>query len=335
MLSKDIPDNPQRTWIVSGQLQGVSIQVFGEHPEIRPYVEEFVMPMVGRDGHPPQDVLEFSLNLFDGEPDRSMPSGSKALIQFVNVSCIQNGPLLSFHTKDGSYLKADVDAGRAWGHISKELLGAPRYIFTDLLLAPFMEMLKHRGFYGLHASALTKDGTGYLFPGGAGSGKTTVALNLVKQGFQYLADDKVLLRREDNGIAALAFTRRFNIDPDIGDVYSELSFLEDLKSLPGTTKRPFDISRVYPDTFVSCCRPNFLVHLQRTAESRSQIIRLPSTESFTRLVHQTVPSLQKDIAGKQLQLFADLARRTESYMLYAGKDLYGDPERLLELLPHI
>ena len=291
------------------------------------------MPMVGRDGHPPQDVLEFSLNLFDGEPDRSMPSGSKALIQFVNVSCIQNGPLLSFHTKDGSYLKADVDAGRAWGRISKELLGAPRYIFTDLLMAPFMEMLKHRGFYGLHASALTKDGTGYLFPGGAGSGKTTVALNLVKKGFQYLADDKVLLRNEDYGIAALAFTRRFNIDPDIGDVYSELSFLEDLKSLPGTTKRPFDISRVYPNTFVSCFRPNILVHLQRTAESRSQIIRLPSTESFTRLVHQTVPSLQKDIAGKQLQLFADLARHTESYMLYAGKDLYGSPERLLELLP--
>ena len=75
MLSKDIPDNPQRAWIVSGQLQGVSIQVFGEHPEIRPYVEEFVMPMVGRDGHPPQDVLEFSLNLFDGEPDRSICIG--------------------------------------------------------------------------------------------------------------------------------------------------------------------------------------------------------------------------------------------------------------------
>ncbi len=335
MLSGDGRTHPR--WILSGELHGVSVRVSGDHPDIRARVEEFIDRLVGRDDRAPSDVLEFSLNLADGEPVTSSPSGLKTLVQFVGVSCFQDGPSLSFYTKDGSVLKADIQDGRVWGTLSKEIVAKRHtfadYIFTDLLLAPLMEMLKHRGFYGLHAAALTKEGTGYLFTGDTGSGKTTTALGLIKQGFQYLADDKVLLREEDNGIATLAFTRRFNIDPDISRQYPELSFLEDLEPLPETTKRPFDISRVYPNTFVPRCRPKFLIHLQITPDAKSRIVRLPRTESFGRLVHQTILSSQKEVATKQLKLFAELIQSTESYLLYSGKDVYEAPERLLEFLP--
>jgi hypothetical protein len=330
MLSGD-SDYPR--WILSGQLQGVSVCVSGDHPAIQARVEELIGPLVGAGDQAPSDVLEFSLNLLpDGGPGPPMPAGSKAPIQFASVSCFQEGSSLSFHTRDGSVVKTDIQTGRVWGTLSKEIT-TKRGVFTDLLLAPLMEMLKHRGFYGLHAAALTKDGAGYLFPGDTGSGKTTTALGLVKQGFQYLADDKVLLREEDSGVAALAFTRRFNIDPDISRHYPELSFLEGLEPLPGTTKRPFDISRVYPNTFVPRCRPRFLIHLQITPDYRSRIVRLSRAESFGRLVHQTILSFQKEIAMKQLKLLGDLVRRTESYMLHSGEDLCGAPERLVELLP--
>lgn len=327
------PPEPERISVISGQLQGLPIRVTCNHPEIRTFVEEFIGSMVGMDGDAPPDPLEFSLDLLDGEPDHSMPSGSRALLQYRNVSCYREGPWLSFTTKDGSFMKADVRAGRAWGRLSEDLLAVSRYIFSDLLLAPLMEMLKHRGLYGLHAACLTKGGRGYLFPGGAGSGKTTIGLSLVKQGFQYLADDKVLLQKDGDGIAALAFTRRFNINPDIGRHYTELSFLEDLQPLPKSVKRPLDISRVYPNTFVACCSPKVLVHLERTSDFKSRIHRLSPTESFIRLVHQTVLSLQKEAAMKQLKLLGDLVHNTEGYLLYNGGDLYGAPERLLELLP--
>jgi hypothetical protein len=324
---------PEGEWNVSGQLQGVPIQVFGTHPQIRSRAEEFVRPMVRRDGSPPFDALEFSLTLCEGEEDRSPGAGSKALLQFANVACFREGSWFSFHTKDGSFVKADLEGGRAWGHLSNELLEASRYIFTDLMLAPLMEMLKHRGFYGLHAAGLTKEGRGYLFPGDAGSGKTTIALSLVRQGFQYLADDKVLLRKVGNGFAALAFTRRFNINPDIGRHYTDLGFLEDLQPLPGTDKRPFDISSVYPNTFIPSCTPQVIVHLERTSDFKSRIVPLSPTESFTRLAHQTILSLQKDAAMKQINLLGDLIQNTESYLLHNGRDLYGVPERALELLP--
>lgn len=333
MLNRNSLSQPEGIWAISGQLHDVSIRIFCDHPEIRTRVEEFIGHLVGRDGDAPLDVLEFSLKLLKSGPDRSIRGGSKALLQFVSVSCFHEGPWLSFQTKDGSVVRADVQAGRAWGHLSNELLEASRYIFTDLMLAPLMEMLKHRGFYGLHAAALTKEGRGYLFPGDAGSGKTTIALSLVRQGFQYLADDKVLLRKVGNGFAALAFTRRFNINPDIGRHYTELGFLEDLQPLPGTDKRPFDISSVYPNTFIPSCTPQVIVHLERTSDFKSRIVPLSPTESFTRLAHQTILSLQKDAAMKQINLLGDLIQNTESYLLHNGRDLYGVPERALELLP--
>jgi hypothetical protein len=331
MLSGDSRVYPR--WTLAGQLQCVCVRVSGDHPAIQARVEELITPLVGSEDQAPSDVLEFSLNLLpNGEPGPSMPTGSKALIQFASVSCFQSGPSLSFHTRDGSVLKADIQTGRVSGTLSREIT-TKRGVFTDLLLAPLMEMLKHRGFYGLHAAALAREGTGYLFPGDAGSGKTTTALGLVKEGFQYLADDKVLLREEDGGVAALAFTRRFNIDPGISRHYPELSFLEGLEPLPGTTKRPIDISRVYPNTFVPRCRPRFVIHLQLAPEAESRIVRLSRAESFGRLVHQTILSFQKEIAMKQLKLLGDLVRHTESYLLCSGKDLYAAPERLLELLP--
>ena len=232
-------------------------------------------------------------------------------------------------------MKADVRAGRAWGCLSEELLGVSRYIFSDLLLAPLMEMLKYRGLYGLHAACLTKNGGGYLFPGAAGSGKTTIGLSLVKQGFQYLADDKVLLRDEGNGIAALAFTRRFNINPDIGRHYTELGFLEDLPPLPKSVKRPLDISRVYPNTFVPCCSPKVVVHLERTSDFKSRVLRLSSTESFTRLVHQTVLSLQKETAMRQLRLLGDLVHDTESYLLADKQFTYKSPSWITQAQAYV
>jgi len=332
MLNGDSLVPPEGVWIVSGQIQGVPVEIFGTHPDVRRCAEEFVRPMVRGDGRHPFDALKFSLTLLTSDQDRSPGAGSKTLLRFANVACFQEGSRFSFHTKDGSFVKADIEAGKAWGRLSKGLLEGGHFILTDLLMAPLMEMLKRRGFFGLHAAALVKEGEGYLFPGGAGSGKTTIALSLVKQRLQYLADDKLLVTAGRNGLVALAFVRHFNIDPDISRHFPELGFLEGLDPLPGTVKRPLDISKVYPESFVPCCSPKFLVHIQSTPDLKSRILRLSPTESFTRLVHQTILSLHKDTAKKQLELLATLVQNTESHLLYNGRDIYGAPERILELL---
>lgn len=321
------------SWKASSQLHHISIHVSGDHPDIQPRIEEFLSLMAGRDGHLPRGRLEFFLSFGEDEPNPPSPSGAETPVRFANVSCFHRGSTVSFHTKDGSWLETDVAAGLAWGRLSRGLLEAPRYVFTDLMLAPLMEMLKHRGYFGLHAAALTRDGSGYLFPGGVGSGKTTVALSLVRRGFRYLADDKVLLRKEASRVEALAFTRRFNIDPDIAGCYPELSFLEDLQPLPGSAKRPLDVTSVYADSFTFSLDPGYLVHLERSPSTKSRIVPLSPQESLMRLVRQTVPAFAREVLARQLSLLAALAEQTEGHLLYNGEDLLETPERLLDLLP--
>jgi len=71
------------------------------------------------------------------------------------------------------------------------------------ILSPFVEgsiyyRLPSLGFSVLHASAVSLNGSGVLFTGPADVGKTTMALQLVSQGYSFLGDDLVLLGREGN-----------------------------------------------------------------------------------------------------------------------------------------
>lgn len=56
----------------------------------------------------------------------------------------------------------------------------------------------------LHASAVTLDGRGLLITGAAGAGKTTLALELIALGARLVADDRVRVRTDRDGVLWLA-----------------------------------------------------------------------------------------------------------------------------------
>lgn len=176
---------PRSRWVVSGRLHDIAIEVSADHPDLRHRIEEFLDQLAPSADDELGGRLRFRLSCLDDEADRPTRFGTKALVQFGNVSCMRDGPWSIFETKDGSFLTADVQAGWAWGRVSRKLLRGTPYPLNDLVMAALMEMLKERGFCGLHAAALTREGRGYLFPGDAGSGKTTIALGLVRKGFGY------------------------------------------------------------------------------------------------------------------------------------------------------
>ena len=51
-------------------------------------------------------------------------------------------------------------------------------------------------YFQIHASVLSRDGVGVLFPGTPGSGKSTLAAALVKRGWSYLSDEFALIDPE-------------------------------------------------------------------------------------------------------------------------------------------
>jgi hypothetical protein len=79
---------------------------------------------------------------------------------------------------------------------------------THLLLAPVMfELARPRGWWGVHAAAISIRGQGLLLPGPTGSGKSTIFTSALAGGLQVLADDLVWVRPEAGGARLFAFPR--------------------------------------------------------------------------------------------------------------------------------
>jgi hypothetical protein len=321
-------------WHVTGHLQDVLIEVVGDHPEIRARVQQFLDPLAPGSTGAPRETLRLSLHLQAGEP--AEPAGGHApgepIFRYWNVAVFRDGAEHLFVTADGSRLTADLAAGRGWARLAPGLLSARPGVFSDLLLATLVAMLRHRGLFPIHAAALVRESTGHLFLGQGGNGKTSVALALVRSGFRYLADDKVLLTARPDGVAALAVSPRFNIDPEMAGFYPELGVLATLPPLPRSDKRAFDISRLYPGTFAPECRVGVIVHVRRTPGRRGRLVELSPTASFLQLTRHTVVAVDRAGATRQLALLRDLVGQSRSYRLDNGDDLHGCPDRVLDLL---
>lgn len=75
----------------------------------------------------------------------------------------------------------------------------------------FQSMVLHLspGYFNLHAAALVKGETGFLFPGSQHCGKTTLTLELIKHGYKLLSDDLAIINRKTREV--MPFPRALNI----------------------------------------------------------------------------------------------------------------------------
>jgi len=73
-----------------------------------------------------------------------------------------------------------------WGH-------EPLKSQQEPWLLTLIWLLRERGRYALHASAVARGGRALLMAGESGSGKSSTALSLIHTGWDWLADDVVLL----------------------------------------------------------------------------------------------------------------------------------------------
>ena len=72
---------------------------------------------------------------------------------------------------------------------------ASKYNFFLIGLA---YLFSYQGLFDLHGAALDNREIGYLFLGESNSGKSSIALSLVHQGWHYASDDSLLLKSNGN-----------------------------------------------------------------------------------------------------------------------------------------
>jgi HprK-related kinase B len=108
----------------------------------------------------------------------------------------------------------------------------------NLVATAFGCWLRREGYVALHASAVSADGLAIVFAGNSGSGKSSAALAMMNQGFDFVSNDRVFLRRTDGLVEVVGVPKWPRVNPgtlmanpklrgilaaDRHDLYSQLS----------------------------------------------------------------------------------------------------------------
>jgi hypothetical protein len=230
------------------------------------------------------------------------------------------------------------DAGRAEGQVHPALLKdrdrGERDPLFHLVVLSLVVLLRHRGWFSLHAAALARDGHGVLCPAQSGQGKTTITLSLLRHGWTALSDDTVLLRAEDDRVNAHSFRRPLCVDPGAADYFPELNGPEWPPSLSDASKWRVEIDQLYPGQSESVCTPRLLVLPTIADAPTSRVEPIGPKPALEQLLRQGAVFLSSrpEVADRHLTVLRQLVGQTRTYRLQAGRDILSDPRTAHTLL---
>jgi len=226
----------------------------------------------------------------------------------------------------------DIAGGQMVGIFPDPSLIHPRILSNNMFIIAFTELLRARNLFLVHGGAVARAGRGVLIPGYSGSGKTTLSLALVRRGFQFLADDRPVLKKDDTGFRLLAF-------PEAVDVTDKtISLIPELKDLPesffkrGLRKKSFWVEDVYPKTIIDRCQVDILLFPKIASGAESRLTPLTKIESITRLLPHSLLLLNKEAASHQFDRLCQLVDTLSCYELEAGGDVLDIDNLLTEIV---
>ena len=236
-----------------------------------------------------------------------------------------------FFENNGSAVRAGIDRPplvEVW--IGNRPEARERSALARLIFNASMAAMRRCGLFELHAAGMVEAerDAGILVIGPSGSGKSTLATQLAAAGWQYLSDDSLLLFSEADTVKARALRRVFALSDETLSASGM-----DLESIATETvpidpmKTRFEPRSVFPDSFIDVSVPGTMFFSQVTNESASRTRALSQRETMTQLIRMCPWSCyDKPAAQTHLSLLAALARQAQGYLLFAGTDLFGDPE---------
>ncbi|MCR4291834.1 MAG: hypothetical protein NUV76_03050 [Candidatus Kuenenia sp.] len=307
---------------------GVQWEGDGIGDEIEQFFSSFPFTQIDNGGKPAHIELKFVAT----DASSHIPyTASKPLNGYDSSIYEADGHV---YLTDGlSVFQLQLQAGTGFVTIHRSFKGKPPLSKYNFFLVGLIHLLSSRGFYDLHAAGLVRDGMGYLFLGESGSGKSSTALSLVRQGWHYVSDDALFLRSSAGGIESLAFRKHFYLDPVLSRQFPEIAPHLKGSAMGNHTKRFLDVESVYPGRFRTSCIPKVLVYTRIVPQHESKLIPVDKTTAFIKLMRQSASLFfKRQAVNVHLEAIKRLVSQSDSYELLAGRDLYEKPGKISEIL---
>jgi hypothetical protein len=226
------------------------------------------------------------------------------------------------HTVDLSIqILANPRTNKVKGYITRFHNFTKEELFYQIFFQPLSFILKHRNLFFIHASALVKGEGGILIVGPADSGKSTIAISLVREGFRLLADDSPLLTSENSNIKALSFIEKVKIKSKLISFFPELNSL--IAKQNGTKLRvSFCAEKFYKRAIAQTCIPRLIIFPQCINKGKIKTQPISKKEALTNLlkddnfIYYDKKGTIKDIPKRHFKILSDLVRQAKAYRLY-------------------
>lgn len=229
-------------------------------------------------------------------------------------------------------LRVDTAQGTIAGVLPPSEASVSVELYVALTLALLL-LLEAAGYCPVHAACLVSPaGDGVLLVGPSDSGKSTMALHLVEQGWHYLTDDSVLLYAHDGEIAVLPLRRDFCLDPDAETLFPALAGAED-RMITDADKWRIRMDGLYPTQQTMQAAVNLVLFPVISGDAASRVEKLRPIEAITALLPQA-SLLRRDATHAQtfMRMVSRLAAQAPAYRFLSGTDVYRDGALLHTLL---
>lgn len=314
-------------------IHGTKVRLRGD-PHLMARVSEYFRLLYEGDVPRGERPLKFELHPVEHPP--SFPSEAVKVIRGPHASSCRSGKMILFVSGDGrSVISLDPVKREAQGYLNRQLSEDSEKFFS--LLGSFVtEALKFLGLYFLHGACVCGNGKAYLFSGKSGSGKSTASFNLVRQGFQFVADDSLFFTEREGQIVVSPYYTKFHVDKKIVDLCPDMAGVGKLKdSRKGITRVRVNMREFYPDSFIPSLRPDYIIFPRIVHRGKSALSQLKQREVYRRLLKQTILAVDAQIARRQLLALEKLVKQVKGFEFISGKDMYEDPKMLPGLLAEI
>lgn len=209
----------------------------------------------------------------------------------------------------------------------------PILTFEELQIVELQDLLglactagwRAAGWIAVHAGVVTKNEHTALLCASSGGGKSTLTTALVRNGWQTLGDDKVLLRCTRQPVAA-SLLRTFNLDPRTAEWFASLAPLSELpRYSQWTQKRRVGVDAVRNGALRRRAVPTHVVQLVRSAQAvPARATAMQRSEVLPALLRQVVIPNDREIARALVSALAAASRGWRGFFFEIGENAYAD-----------
>jgi len=198
--------------------------------------------------------------------------------------------------------------------------------FEDITTFALAPLLRRHGLFMIHAFTAVYNKKAVMFVGPSGSGKTSCGMALTAAGWQLLANDVALMRREDTSLVLLSpgtvhvSPATFSLLPSYGHLFDKYS--QNLSNMKVSVPR----LEFLQDEPVQLSAPIKAVYFPSIGDKKNhEIEAVPRAVGLARLMESSMDQWDQETWEDHIRFLEHLSYNVVFYSLHLGRDMSSLP----------